>query len=44
MHKPFPVENNHHSNQKADEDDDGDGNEDHGVEDIFISCWVEQFD
>lgn len=39
-HTPFPVENNQSRDQKADEEDDGDRDKDHGVENVFISCLV----
>lgn len=35
---PFLVEDHQHGDEKADDENDGDGNKDHGVEDVFISC------
>lgn len=41
-HTPFSVENHQHWTQQADEENNDDGNKDHSVEDIFISCWVKK--
>lgn len=38
--KPFPVEDHQHCDKEADEEDDGNRNKDHSVEDVFISCGV----
>ena len=43
-HIPFPVEDHQHCDEKADEENDSDGNEDHSIEDILISCRVKHID
>lgn len=43
QYKPFLVEDDHHGDKEADEEDDSDGDEDHGIEEVWVTCRVKRF-
>lgn len=39
-YKPFLFDEDQHSDEKAEEEDHSDRHEDHGVDGVWVTCWV----